>query len=128
MFFNIRTNYFNFDIRRIYFYCDFYTRAEKHILNSESSLKLFIGYLNDKPVSTSALFVDENVAGVWEVTTLEKFRQKGIATDMTLHALFYAYDKFGHKIGVLTASELGEKVYKKIGFQKIKNFYVFNVR
>ncbi len=107
---------------------EFYKRAEKHILSPESSLKLFIGYLNDKPIATSALFIDENTAGVWDITTLEEFRRKGIGTDMTLHALFYAYDNFGHKIGVLTASELGERVYKKIGFQKLKNFYVFNVK
>jgi ribosomal protein S18 acetylase RimI-like enzyme len=105
----------------------FYERASEHILNPESSLKLFVGYFHNQPAATSALFMDENAAGVWDVTTLPQFRRRGIGTDMTLHALFHAFDNFGHRIGVLTASEDGEPVYRKIGFQKLKDFYIFNV-
>ncbi|MDR1335171.1 MAG: GNAT family N-acetyltransferase [Holosporaceae bacterium] len=106
---------------------DFYSRASTYILNPESSLKLFVGYFDNQPAATSALFTDENTAGVWDVVTLPQFRRKGIGTDMTLQALFYAFDNFGRRIGVLTASEDGEPVYRKIGFQKLKDFYVFNV-
>jgi ribosomal protein S18 acetylase RimI-like enzyme len=105
----------------------FFEKASEHILNPESSLKLFVGYFQDQPAATGALFMDENTAGVWDVTTLPQFRRRGIGTDMTLHALFYAFDNFGHRIGVLTASEDGEPVYRKIGFQKLKDFHVFNV-
>ncbi|MDR0632155.1 MAG: GNAT family N-acetyltransferase [Holosporaceae bacterium] len=106
----------------------FYRKAAEHILDPKSSLKLFVGYFQDQPAATSALFVDENTAGVWDVVTLSQFRRRGIGTDMTLQALFYALDHFGCRIGVLTASEEGEPVYGKIGFQKLKDFYVFNVR
>ncbi len=51
----------------------------------------------------------------------------GIATDMVSHVLFEARDKYDCNKGVLTASELGEKVYSKMGFQRIKDFYIFNV-
>jgi ribosomal protein S18 acetylase RimI-like enzyme len=61
------------------------------------------------------------------VVTLPQFRRRGIETDMTLHALFYVFDNFGRRIGVLSASEDGEPVYHKIGFQKLKDFYVINV-
>jgi RimJ/RimL family protein N-acetyltransferase len=61
------------------------------------------------------------------VTTLPQFRRHSIGTDMTLHALFYAFDNFGCRVGVLTASEDSEPVYRKIGFQKLKDFYIFNV-
>jgi ribosomal protein S18 acetylase RimI-like enzyme len=105
----------------------FYERASEHILNPESFLKLFVGYFRDQPAATSALFMDENTAEVWDVTTLPQFRRKGIGTDMTLQALLYAFDNFGRYIGVLTASEDGELVYRKIGFQKVKDFYVVNV-
>jgi ribosomal protein S18 acetylase RimI-like enzyme len=106
----------------------FFERASEHILNPELSLKLFIGYFRDQPVATSALFLDENSAGVWDVTTLPQFRRKGIGTDMTLQTLFYAFDNFGRRVGVLTASEDGEPVYRKIGFQKLKDFYVVNIK
>jgi GNAT superfamily N-acetyltransferase len=104
----------------------FFERASEHILNPESLLKLSVGYFRDQPAATSALFMDGNTAGVWDVTTLPQFRRKGIGTDMTLQTLFYAFDNFWHRIGVLTASEDGEPVYRKIGFQKLKDFYVFN--
>ncbi|MDR2157864.1 MAG: GNAT family N-acetyltransferase [Holosporaceae bacterium] len=107
---------------------EFYTKAGKHILNPESSLKFFIGYLQDQPTATSALFLDENAAGVWDVTTLPQFRRKGVGTDMTLQALVHALDNFGRRIGVLTASESGESVYRKIGFQKLKDFYILNAK
>jgi ribosomal protein S18 acetylase RimI-like enzyme len=106
---------------------EFYERASEHILNPASLLKLFVGYFRDQPVATGALFIDENTAGVWDVVTLPQFRRRGIGTDMTLDALFYAFDNFGRRIGVLSASEDGEPVYRKIGFQKLKDFNVFNV-
>jgi ribosomal protein S18 acetylase RimI-like enzyme len=105
----------------------FYERASEHILNPKSPLKLFVGYLQDQPAATGALFMDENTAGVWDVVTLPQFRRQGIGTDMTLHALFYAFDNFGRSIGVLTASKEGEPVYRKIGFQKVKDFYIVNI-
>ncbi|MDR1982925.1 MAG: GNAT family N-acetyltransferase [Holosporaceae bacterium] len=105
----------------------FYSKAADHILNTRAALKLFVGYFQNQPVATSALFVNENSAGVWDVVTLSDFRRKGIGTDMTAYALLYAFDNFGYHIGVLTASEEGEPVYEKIGFQKLKDFYVFNV-
>jgi hypothetical protein len=43
---------------------EFYGRASEHILNPESSLKFFVGYFYGQPAATSALFIDENTAGV----------------------------------------------------------------
>jgi len=106
---------------------EFYTKASPFILDPNSRLKLFVGFYEGIPVATSALFLQDNVAGVWDVTTLPKFRRKGIGTDMTLHALKYAKDLYGYSIGVLTASADGESVYRKIGFRKIKEFRIANV-
>ncbi len=106
---------------------EFYTKAAPFILDSNSDLKLFVGFYEGMPVATSALFLQDNVAGVWDVTTLPKFRRKGIGTDMTFHALKYAKDLCNCKVGVLTASSDGESVYRKIGFRKIKEFRIANV-
>lgn len=105
----------------------FYSQAADYIIDPESSLKLFVGYYKGRPVATSALFLHAGVAGVWDVTTLPDFRKKGIGTDMTLSALFCAYDNYKYLIGVLTASADGEPVYRKIGFSKIKDYYIFNI-
>ena len=106
---------------------EFYTKAASFILNPNSDLKLFVGFYEGMPVATSALFLQDNVAGVWDVTTLPKFRRKGIGTDMTVHALKYAQDLYNCEVGVLTASSDGESVYRKLGFRKIKEFRIANV-
>ena len=106
---------------------EFYLSAAPFILEKQSSLKLFVGYIDQQPVATGALFLHDDVAGIWDVTTLPDFRNLGIATKMVHHMLFYARDLYNYKIGVLTATKSGEKVYKKIGFQKIKEFFIFNV-
>ena len=106
---------------------EFYTKAAPFILQPDSALKLFVGFYEGIPAATSALFVQDDIAGIWDITTLSDFRRKGIGTDMTINALKYARDLCGCKIGVLTASADGEPVYRKIGFQKIKEFRIVNV-
>ncbi len=104
-----------------------YLSAASFLFEKQSSIKLFVGYVDHQPVATGALFLYENIAGVWDVTTLPDFRNLGIATNMVRHALFFAHDVYNCKIGVLTATKSGEKVYRKIGFQKIKEFFIYNV-
>lgn len=106
---------------------EFYTKAAPFILDPNSALKLFIGFYEGVPAATSALFLQDNIAGIWDITTRSEFRRKGIGTDMTVHALKYAKDFCNCNVGVLTASEAGERVYRRIGFQKIKEFRIVNV-
>jgi ribosomal protein S18 acetylase RimI-like enzyme len=107
---------------------EFYLKGKKHILDQKSSLKFFVGYLENQPVAMSALFLDGDAAGIWCIATVPEFRQRGIGTDITCHALFQALDNFGYRIVVLAAGRLGEPVYRKIGFQKLKDFYVVNIK
>jgi hypothetical protein len=48
----------------------------------------------------------------------------GIGTAMTVIPLLYAKDN-GYNIGVLQASEAGEPVYRKIGFEEYCRFNVY---
>lgn len=105
----------------------FYLSAAPFILENDGPLKLFVGYVGHRPAATAALFLHANAAGVWDVTTLPDFRNLGIATNIVRHMLFYAYDVHNYRVGVLTATKSGESVYRKLGFQKIKEFFVFNV-
>jgi len=105
----------------------FYLSAAPFILEKQSPLKLFVGYVDQQPVATGALFLHAEVAGVWDVTTLPDFRNQGIATNIVRHMLFYAHDVHNYRFGVLTATKSGESVYRKLGFQKLKEFFVFNV-
>ena len=78
---------------------------------------LYVGYLDDTPVSTSALFLSASVAGIYSVTTLPDSRGQGFGTAMTHFPLLDAHSK-GFKVGVLFASEMAVNMYRKMGFQE----------
>lgn len=104
----------------------FYKESCDLILKDASKLQLFVGYLSGSPVSTSALFCDCGVVGVWDVITLPEARGKGIGTEMTFAALQEG-KKRGFEIGVLTASDEGQPVYRKLGFEPMQSFHVYNL-
>ena len=85
---------------------------------------LFLGIVNGKPVSTSLLFLGAGVAGIHAVTTLPKYRGRGIATAMTYPPLIYARNQ-GYRIGVLFSSEMAVDIYRKIEFQEYGQGHIY---
>ena len=93
-------------------------------LISNPNYKFYIAYLNGEAVASSMLMLSHNVAGIDMVSTIRKYQGMGIGTAMTVTPLLYAKDK-GYNIGVLQASEAGEPVYRKIGFEEYCRFDVY---
>ncbi|MFX0021394.1 MAG: GNAT family N-acetyltransferase [Candidatus Hermodarchaeota archaeon] len=83
-----------------------------------------IGSYKEKPVSTLLLYLSSGVAGLHAVSTLSEFRGRGFGLAISRFALEDAF-KMGYFIGVLQASSLGERVYKKLGFQKYCDIYSY---
>lgn len=79
--------------------------------------RMFVGYLDGKPVATNMLFNGGGVASVYAVATVPSARGKGIGAAITLNPLLEARDKDGYKFAVLFSSEMGIKVYERIGFR-----------
>lgn len=85
----------------------------------------YLGYLDDKPVATSSLFLSAGVAGIQFVSTLREARGKGLGAALTLAPLLEAR-AMGYRVGVLQSSELGYPVYRRMGFQQVcevEHFY-----
>ena len=78
----------------------------------------YTGWLNDKPVATSLLFLSAGVAGIHAVATIPEARRTGVGAWMTLHALLQARDR-GYQAAVLEASEMGASVYQGLGFKEV---------
>lgn len=93
-------------------------------LISNPDCKFYIAYLNGEAVASSMLMLSHGVAGVDMVSTIRQYQGMGIGTAMTVTPLLYAKDK-GYTIGVLQASEAGEPVYRKIGFEEYCRFHVY---
>ena len=81
--------------------------------------KLYLGYLDGKPVATSRLHIGGGAAGLYWVTVIPEARGKGIGTQMSLQPLQDGLDA-GYQLGVLDSTEMGYTIYKKIGF---KDYY-----
>lgn len=79
--------------------------------------RIFIGYVNGNPVATNMLFNGAGVASVYAVATLPSAQGKGIGAAITLKPLLETRDKDGYKYAVLFSTEMGVKVYERIGFR-----------
>lgn len=93
-------------------------------LYSHTKFKLFVGLYDGKPVGSSMLYFAGGVAGIYHISTLPEYRHQGIGTQMSLAPLQLA-EKLGYRYGVLQASEMGEPVYRKIGFKEYYSFGIY---
>ena len=81
------------------------------------SYRRYLGTLDHRPISTSALFLGKNVAGIYCVSTLPTARKLGIGATITQYALREA-QAMGYHIAVLQSSQMGCNVYKQLGFHE----------
>jgi GNAT superfamily N-acetyltransferase len=81
----------------------------------EDAYQRFLGTFEGHAVACSSVFLGAGVAGLHTVRTLAAARRKGIGTAITLAPLRHARER-GYRVGVLSASSLGEPVYHRLGF------------
>jgi GNAT superfamily N-acetyltransferase len=86
-------------------------------LDTQSPQKLFLAYLDETPVATSLLFTHNNSAGIYYVSTLPAYRNKGCGLRIT-QAAMQAAKESGLKDVILQATPMGAKVYIRTGFKE----------
>ena len=81
----------------------------------------YVAWRSGTPIGTASLVVAGGAAGIYNVTTAEEARRRGIGAALTLQALHEGRRR-GLTHGVLQASELGLGVYERIGFREYCTF------
>jgi GNAT superfamily N-acetyltransferase len=85
----------------------------------------YVGYWQDAPVATAALYADHGVAGIYYVGAVPSARRRGFATELTLLAMEEAR-ALGYPLAVLQASPAGVPVYVRIGFHPVSAIRLYD--
>ncbi|TYR81624.1 GNAT family N-acetyltransferase [Priestia megaterium] len=99
-------------------------RFEQIIHKSQNEYQLYIGYYQGHPAVVGTLFFDEDVAGLYCITTAPSMRRKGLATAYLEYILSSAKQQ-GAGTCILHATEAGKPAYEKVGFQSSGIFHVY---
>lgn len=91
-------------------------------LEEKDKMGLYVGYLNNEPLSIASLFYTRKVAGIYDIMTLPS--QGGVRIQMAmLKALMHeARERFHLLCAVLSLSQQEKLRYETLGFQGICGF------
>ncbi|MCP4037483.1 MAG: GNAT family N-acetyltransferase, partial [bacterium] len=84
--------------------------------HARPDVRLYLGYVDGEPATTSALVATGPVAGIYFVATLEAYRGRGFGEASTWAAACGGRD-LGCSFANLQASKMGRPVYERMGFE-----------
>lgn len=99
--------------------------TEKTLLHD--AIIAYVIYKDKKPVSAVMTVISECAAGIYWVGTLEEIRGQGLGSFATQIATNAGFNS-GKNSVILQASELGEKVYTKLGYQTVTRYRTYTVK
>ena len=85
--------------------------------DSQSTVRHYIGRLNDEPVSASSMFLGTGVAGIYCVATVPEARKRGVGSATTLMPLHEAHT-LGYQVGILHSTRMGVNAYCGLCFRE----------
>ena len=99
-----------------------YSLFSQNFLHENVKIYHYIGISRGKAVGCATLFLTPGAAGIYYVGVLPGMRGGGIGKMMTIHCLKMARE-MNYRISVLRASNLGEGIYRQLGYKKYGHFH-----
>lgn len=87
-------------------------------------VRAWLGYADGRPVATSMLIHERNIAGIWCIGTLDGYRGRGIGEAVTRRAIDEG-TRMGCELANLQASEMGKPVYERMGFREVSQYRTY---
>lgn len=91
------------------------------VLSSINALELYLGLVSDVPVCTILSFHQDEVTGLYMLSTLPEYRGKGYGTQTIISAIENCFGSGAGTI-ILHASGMGENIYRRLGFKDYCKF------
>ena len=85
------------------------------LLNREK-VRFYFGVNNGQAVATSMIFLSSGVAGIYFVSVIPELRNRGMGKEMMLRCIYDAQE-LGYNYCILQATDLGEHLYRSLGFE-----------
>lgn len=99
--------------------------SSKKILISPDAMA-YVLYHKKRPVATACITLSGIIAGLYYVATVKDAQKQGFGGYITQIATNACFDAGAHAVA-LQASETGELVYKKLGYQTITHYRWYTV-
>jgi hypothetical protein len=91
---------------------------------SREGLTMYLARVDGRPVSAAITYRRGPAIGVFNVATPPSDRRRGYGGAITRHACAEAFDR-GAGFAWLQASDMGEPVYRRLGFREIESYLLF---
>ena len=98
------------------------------LLNGEK-VRFYSGMHNGQVVATSVIFLSSGVAGIYFVSVIPELRNRGLGREMMLRCIYEAQE-LGYNYCILQATDIGEHLYRSLGFElcgTLKYFFFTDV-
>jgi ribosomal protein S18 acetylase RimI-like enzyme len=85
----------------------------------------YVGYIDSEPVSTTAIVMGGNAAGVYNVATMPQHRHHGYGEAIMRYGLERAYEEHGTERSILQATPAGARLYERMGYRTVAKIAVY---
>jgi hypothetical protein len=96
----------------------------REVLDPASARPLYLARLDSEPVGASQALFDSGAVGVYTVATVPWARGRGVGSALTMAPVLEGRGR-GFRTAVLHASEMGEPVYRGLGFEPVCRMRVY---